>query len=65
MAHDCPNAAMRDVSPAVMIIPFASGSVKLAPGIALTNEGYNLFDRGGDWIIPKGGLGWRKPNHIG
>lgn len=56
MAHDCPNAAMRDVSPAVMIIPFASGSVKLAPGIALTNEGYNLFDRGG-LDYSKGGRG--------
>lgn len=55
MAHDCPNAAMRDVSPAVMIIPFASGSVKLAPGIALTNEGYNLFDRGGIGLFQRGG----------
>lgn len=48
MAHDCPNT-MREIFLAVMIIPFASGSVKLAPGIALTKEGYNLFDRGLDY----------------
>lgn len=30
MAHDCPNTKRETIFPAVMIIPFASGSVKLA-----------------------------------